>query len=113
MTPPGSARRPGRGPEAPWGPPEGVPGPPWGPKNVLFGPWAKVSPRSQIIGPVACHALSPVPGDKHIFSDILRLWNSQSTSYRPIGRGTPLGVPPNVFAPAQAQAPGPNDLVYT
>ena len=71
-------------------------------------PGAWVSPRSQIIGPVACHALSPVPGDKHILATSVRLWNSQSTSVRPIGRGTPLGVPPNVFAPAQAQAPGPN-----
>ena len=93
MTPPGSARRPGRGPEAPWGPPEGVPGPPWGPKMCYLAPGPRVSPRSQIIGPVACHALSPVPGDKHILATSVRLWNSQSTSVRPIGRGTPLGYP--------------------
>ena len=68
MTPPGSARRPGRGPEGPWDPQNGGPDPHFGGPRCTNAPWGMVITRVTDYRGGACLAriLSTLEDNVHL-----------------------------------------------
>ena len=89
MTPPGSARRPGRGPEGPWDPQNGGPDPHFGGPRCTNAPWGMVITRVTDYRGGACLAriLSTLEDNVHL----AHLWpgtgRAHLWAYTPVSYG--------------------------